>query len=254
MPGFFLALFLVLPVAAFAVLRASRLARRLQAAEAAAAAARRRAEGRGRCLGLVAQELQGPGLALLGQSAGLPEAAAQAVAAAAQQMLRLSDDISEYLAVEAGPRRLAPEALALAPLLEDVVAEVALRLGAGRRDWRLAGEFAGLTLQADRRALHGALTQVLTRAARMTREGDSIDLRPVLTQDSLAIVVEDEGAGLPAADLANGTAAGTRGLGFGLAVARSLVEAHGGSLALEALPGIGGRIWLTLPRERLLAA
>ena len=254
MPGFFLACLLLSPLLALGVLRARHLARRLRAAEDAADAARRQAEGRGRCLGLVAQELQGPGLALLGQSAGLPGGPAAEVAAAAQQMLRLSDDVAEYLAVEAGPRRLAPEPLPLIPLLEAAVAEVAIRLGPGRRDWRLAGGFAGLTLQVDRRALHGALTQILARAARMTREGDQIDLRPILTEESLAIVVEDEGAGLPAADLAAGALPGTRGLGFGLAIARSLVEAHGGSLRLEALPGIGGRIWLTLPRDRLLAA
>ncbi|MFC7472732.1 sensor histidine kinase [Dankookia sp. GCM10030260] len=252
MPGFFLACLLLAPFLAAAMLRARRLAHALATAEEAEDAARRQAEGRGRCLSLVARELQGPGLALLSQSTAQPDALA--VAAAAQQMLRLSDDIAEYLAVESGPRRLAPEPLAVIPLLEAAVAEVAVRLGAGRRDWRLAEDFAGLTLQADRRALHGALTQVLTRAARMTRDGDLIDLRPVLTEETVAIVVEDEGAGLPAADLAAGAQSGTRGIGFGLAIARSLVEAHGGTLALEALPGIGGRIWLTLPRERLLAA
>ncbi|MFZ4410739.1 MAG: sensor histidine kinase [Paracraurococcus sp.] len=254
MPGFFLACLLLAPAIILALRRARSLARRLQAAEDVGDAFRRQAEGRGRCLGLVARELQGPGLALLGQAARLPDDPALAVAAAAQQMLRLSDDIAEYLAVEAGPRRLVPEAVALAPLLEDAVAEVVARLGAGRRDWRLAAEFAGLTLQADRRALHGALTQVLARTARLTRDGDSIDLRPVLTEESLAIVVEDEGAGLPAADLATGAPGGTRGLGLGLAIARSLVEAHGGSLRLEARPGVGARAWLTLPRARLLPA
>lgn len=253
MPGFFLALFLVLPVLAMAVLQARRLARQLCLAEAARDAARRQAEGRGRCLGLVVRDLQEPGLVLLNLSARLPQAAGQEVAAVARRMLRLADDIADDLAVEAGPRRLAPEPLPLLSLLEAAVAEVAIRLGPGRRDWRLGGDFARLTLQADRRALHGALTQVLARAARMTREGDRIDLRPVLTADALAIVVEDEGAGLASADLAAGAPPGTRGLGFGLAMARSLVEAHGGSLRLEALPGIGDRIWLTLPRARLLA-
>jgi signal transduction histidine kinase len=254
MPGFFLALLPAALLAGLAIWRAAHLARRLGVAEAAADAARRQAEGRARCLGLVARELQGPGLALLAEAPALPDAPGLAVAAAGQQMLRLSDDISDYLAVEAGPRRLVPEALPLAPLLEEAVAQVASQLGHGRRHWRLAEGFAGMTLLADRRALLGALTQVLARAARMTREGDSIDLRPVLTEQAVSVVIEDEGAGLPAPDLATGAPPGTRGLGFGLAVARSLVEAHGGSLRLEALPGIGARAWLTLPRERLVAA
>jgi signal transduction histidine kinase len=134
------------------------------------------------------------------------------------------------------------------------VAATAAQLGPGRRQFRLAPDFAGLTLHADRRALRGALLQMLTRAARLTQEGDWIDLRPVLTPDSLAIVIEDEGAGLPAEDLAPGAADGTRGLGFGLATARALLEAHGGSLRLEAVPGVGARAWLTLPRDRLLVA
>jgi signal transduction histidine kinase len=254
MPGFFLALLLALLVAALALWRAVHLARRLRAAELTAESARRMAEGRGRCLGLVARELQGPGLALLAEAPALPAGPDRAIAAAGQHLLRLSDDLSDYLSAEAGPRRLAPEALPLAPLLADAIAQVAVQLGAGRRDWRLAEGFAGLTLRADRRALLAALTQVLARAARMTREGETVDLRPVLTEEAVSIVIEDEGAGLPAADLAPGAASGTRGLGFGLATARSLVEAHGGSLRLEALPGIGARAWLTLPRERLVAA
>ncbi|WP_205083149.1 sensor histidine kinase [Paracraurococcus ruber] len=245
-------------LAAFAGWRTLLLSARLRAARAAEAMAQRRAEGRARCLAMVARELQGPGLSLLAEAPGLPEAQRIAVAAAGQQILRLTDDISDYLAGEAGPRRLTPEPLVLAPLLQEAVAQVATQLGGSRRHWRLAEGFAGLTLRADRRALLGALTQVLNRAARMTRDGDSIDLRPVLTEEAVAIVVEDEGAGLAAADLAAGAPEaglqGTRGLGFGLAVARSLLEAHGGSLRLEALHGVGGRAWLTLPRDRLVVA
>jgi signal transduction histidine kinase len=216
------------------------------------------AAARERMLGLLAQDLQA--LALLGHAGALPPAQATAVAAEARHLLRLSDELTEWMAAEAGPRRLRPEPLALMPLLEDAVAATAARLGPGRRHWRLAPEFVELALEADGRALRGAVQQVLTRAARMTRDGDWIGLRPVLTPDSLAIVVEDEGAGLSAEDLAAAAAAApveaerTRGLGFGLAVARSLPEAHGGGLRMETVRGVGARAWMTLPRARLLAS
>lgn len=246
MPGFFYVLIgLLLGVAALAATLALSLARRLKLAQAATAAALRRADARYRCLGMVAHELQITGSALLWQPGP--------AAVAAQRLLVLADDLSESLAADAAPRRLVPTAVPLGPLLEEAVAATAAQLGTGQRQWRLSPEFASLALEADRRALRGALMQVLGRAARMTRQGEWIDLRPVLTTDSLAIVVEDEGAGVPAEDLAGLAGEGTRGLGFGLATARSLLEAHGGALRLEALPGVGARAWLTLPRARLVA-
>jgi two-component system OmpR family sensor kinase len=82
----------------------------------------------------------------------------------------------------------------------------------------------------------------------------------VLTAESLSLVIEDDGHGLGAEDLAHVQVGGTvsdqgrtRDLGFGLAIARSLMEAHGGGLRLEAVRDIGARAWLMLPRERLLA-
>lgn len=247
MSGFLLAFSLLALAAAIAAgvfgLRANR---RLRLAAAGTAAAQRLAEGRGRCLGMVAQELRQNGFALIGESEGR-------VAAAGRRLLALADDVSDTLAAEAGPRRLATTAVALAPALAEAVAAIAAQLGSSRRQWRISPDFQSLAVRADQRALRGALVPVLSRAARLTREAEWIDLRPVLTADSLAIVVEDEGAGLPAEDLAGGSLDGTRGLGFGLAVSRSLLEAHGGALRLEALPGVGSRAWLTLPRDRLVA-
>ena len=248
---------LFLAALALATLAAALLAhRRALAATALGAAAQARAAGHDRCMGLLAEDLQAPGLALLGLAGRLPEPQAVAVNAEARRLLRLADEVRDMLAAGAGPRCLTEESVALAPLLQEVLAGVAAQLGQGRRQWRLAPDFAGLSLRADRRALRAALAQVASRAARLTRDGDWIDLRPVLTSEAVAIVLEDEGAGLGAEDLSAGTPSAedrTRGLSFGLAVARSLLEAHGGELRLEAQPGIGARAWLVLPRTRLLA-
>jgi signal transduction histidine kinase len=44
-----------------------------------------------------------------------------------------------------------------------------------------------------------------------------------------------------------------RGLGLGLAIARQIVEAHGGAIDVEAVQGGGSRFRVTLPREPVRA-
>jgi signal transduction histidine kinase len=213
-----------------------------------------------RSFGLLAGEMQAIGLTLLGHAReghDAPQAAAS-IADGAQRILSLSDQLTELLALRGGMRVVRAEPVHLMPVLEEAVAATATQLGPARRDWRLAPECASIALSADARALRGALEQVLARAARMTRDGDWIGVRPMVSEDSVAIVIEDEGAGLRAADAEPGAEAApamarTRGLGFGLSIARVLLEAHGGSLRVEALHGVGARTWLTLPRDRLLA-
>lgn len=70
-----------------------------------------------------------------------------------------------------------------------------------------------------------------------------------------AIVIEDDGPGIPAADLARVLQAGVRldevtpGYGFGLAIVHELVGLYGGTLVLDRSPSLGGlRATLRLPR------
>jgi len=207
---------------------------------------------RNRQLDLFASELQSLGLAMMGQAAAAPDSGVEGHGRA---VLCLAADVRDAAALAAGPRVLKEERLSLLPLVQEALDQVALALAPSRRQWRLAPELQDATLLADRRALRGALVQVLTRAVRHTRDGDPIELRLLRADETVAIVVEDEGAGLAAEDLAaTGLGRGTRGLGLGLLVARQLLQAHGGALTVEAVKGIGARTWLTLPRQRLLEA
>jgi signal transduction histidine kinase len=233
----------------------------LRAAANRVAAAERLAAARGRCLSLAAQELRGPGLALMGQLDGVPlerrsHAEAAALEAVAQQLLRLADDLADF-ATEPSPRSINDAPALLGPLIDAAVAAVAAQIRPGQRHWQIDPALRGLTVRADRRALEGAISALLRRAARHSRNGDVIALRHVMAADTVAIIVEDEGDGLAAQDLVAETAGpthGTRGLDLGLSLARSLAAAHGGDIRLESAPGIGARAWLTLPRARLLEA
>jgi signal transduction histidine kinase len=74
---------------------------------------------------------------------------------------------------------------------------------------------------------------------------------------AIVIRVRDRGLGIPAAEhrgilrkFVRGTAAhatGIKGTGIGLAMVKHIVDAHGGSLRLESVPGAGSTFSIVLP-------
>jgi signal transduction histidine kinase len=139
--------------------------------------------------------------------------------------------------------------------LHDAVAAVEAGLDPGRRHWRLPPELDGIEVIADRRALAQILARVLGCAARFSQHDDWIDIAFELTADRFALIVADEGSGLAATDAAGAPGqADTRGLGLGLALARVLMQAHGGTLLVEAVPSVGTRVTLDFPLTRLVGA
>lgn len=253
-------------LAMMAILVAVRQHRTLQASRERVSQAERVATLRGRSLSLAAQEMRSIAAAMRGCRRGGPVnagwrgvchcATGRAEEGPLHQLLRLADDLAE---VASGPAvRVIQEApAALGPIVDAAISTVRAQIGPGLRHWQVDPSLRALTVRADRRALEGALSALLRRAASHSRNGDVIALRWVVASETVAIVVEDEGDGLAVTDLSGEVPpapGGMRGLDLGLSLARSLAAAHGGDVRLEAAPGIGARAWLTLPRTRLLEA
>ena len=100
------------------------------------------------------------------------------------------------------------------------------------------------------------LFNLLTNALRHTPSDGSVAVRVEPRADEVRVSVEDTGDGLGAggdaahvrALLARRRARAPRGgAGLGLAIARGLVEAHGGRIWAENRPGGGARVSFTLP-------
>jgi cell cycle sensor histidine kinase DivJ len=203
-----------------------------------------------RLLRLTAGELRGPALALKGH-AEQGSADQAALIALARRLLDVADGLLGQVEQPDAPRRLTEETLHIGPLLEFVVSQVSAQLGPGRRAWHIAGDLNQVALLADRRAVHQVLLRVVTAAALATREGDWIDIKADRADQGWALVVEDEGTGLAVDRLAE-RGPESRGIGVGLALARSLMQAHGGSLTIESAPRVGTRAVIRFPRERLV--
>jgi signal transduction histidine kinase len=105
---------------------------------------------------------------------------------------------------------------------------------------------------ADPHRMHQALANLIDHAIRSTPEGGTITIAVRRTGDEVRFEVTDAGAGIADVDLPHvferhrDGRRGSRGLG--LHVAKCIIEAHGGRIAVERRTGRGNTFWFTLPR------
>lgn len=109
----------------------------------------------------------------------------------------------------------------------------------------------GAVLRGGRKALAGALLNLLDNALRASEPGGSVALRVVGQDGELCIEVSDTGCGIPA-ELQERLfepffTTRQEGTGLGLAIVRSVVEAHGGTVSFVSTPGGGSTFTVSLP-------
>jgi two-component system cell cycle sensor histidine kinase PleC len=177
-----------------------------------------------------------------------------------QHLLSLINDILDMAKIEAGKLTLHYERVSLSEIVGD-----AARLMRGKI------EEAGLTLvvdapdlpevDADHRGLKQVLLNLISNAVKFTPEGGDIAIRlsPV-GEDRIRVAVTDTGIGIARKDLdrlarpfeqvEGQHSKTTQGTGLGLALTKSLVELHGGSLVIDSEPGRGTTVSFDLPIRR----
>src|SRR5579883_2467560 len=105
------------------------------------------------------------------------------------------------------------------------------------------------TVSCDRDYVIRAFGNLVSNAIKFTRAGGTITLRAKGTRDNVTFSVADTGIGISRENCARLFQRGFRGqvkeagLGLGLAIARSIVEAHGGTIGFESAPGKGSTFW-----------
>jgi signal transduction histidine kinase len=149
-----------------------------------------------------------------------------------------------------------PDFLTVAPVdvAELTVDLVAKARALGSRRWTVA-EVAETTILADGQRLTQALMQLVANAVQHTSDGDGIAVGSASTPDRVRLWVSDTGSGIATEDrarlferFARGDGARrSEGAGLGLAIVRSITEAHGGVVHVESEVGRGATFTLDLP-------
>jgi signal transduction histidine kinase len=171
------------------------------------------------------------------------------------------NDLQTLTLAEAGQLPMHPQKFQAADLLADVATSFAGQ--AAEQGVELAVDAPQgaetLELYADADRLDQVLSNLVANALRYTPGGGCITLRLRPESEAVLIVVQDNGAGIPAEDLPyvfdrfwRGDRARSRGQGagsgLGLAIARQLIQAHGGTIQVESQPGQGTTFSIQLPR------
>jgi two-component system, OmpR family, sensor kinase len=186
-------------------------------------------------LAVVAHELRSPvaALAALAERAGAARSSSDTFARMIVLALEAGRDIERLL--------LDPELLSLRPVPVDL-AEVALASAAPN----VAVGVQRVTVDGDPTRLRQALANLVANGL---RHGTEVTIAGGPLDDRAVLWVRDDGPGIdPGIDPFARGVSGAGSTGYGLWLARAIVEAHGGNLEVEQSGGPGALFRLSLPR------
>jgi signal transduction histidine kinase len=177
------------------------------------------------------------------------------IRAEVDRLTGMVDDLFELSRIESGTLGLSPSQITLDDLINDALASTEALARA--RGVRLTGEAGGpLVIRADPHALSRALTNLLINAIRHTPADGGVHIMAAPEAGGALLAVADGCGGIPEADLTRvfdtawrGTHAhslDTKRAGLGLAIVRSIVEAHEGQVCVVNT-GEGCRFEMRLP-------
>ncbi len=179
-----------------------------------------------------------------------------------EHLSRLVDDLFELARIDAGLLQLSLEEASLHDLISDTISS--FQPQAEQQGVRLEGEIVGDVdpVLANPPRLQRVLHNLVSNALRHTPADGVVTLRATREGEEARVEVSDTGEGITAEDLprvfersfrseqsrTRSERGDATGAGLGLAIARGLVEAHGGTMDVESDLGHGSRFRFTLKR------
>ncbi|MBX9699594.1 MAG: HAMP domain-containing histidine kinase [Acetobacteraceae bacterium] len=184
-------------------------------------------------------------------------AALARVAEQAAHTARLVDDLLFLARAEAGAPRLRLGAISLDGLVRKVVDETGAAARAAGLRLVVSGVPTDAVIEGDAGRMQQVMMILIDNAIRYSRRGGKVEVALLPGPAAVVLRVADDGIGIDAEDLPHvfdrffrGDRAQQHtgeGSGLGLPLARSIVEAHRGRIAIESRPGTGTTVSVTLP-------
>jgi signal transduction histidine kinase len=180
----------------------------------------------------------------------------ESIAQSGQIVLRMINDLTTF---ESGKLQLELQICDVADLVYDQVELNRIRAQQKDIDVRLEVSGGLPKLQLDWIRIGKVLDNLLSNAIKFSNFGSVVTVRVGRRSDTVFIVVEDHGCGIPANELENlfqpfgrtsvRPTAGESSTGLGLAIAKRIVAAHYGTIEVESTLAVGTTFRVVLPFE-----
>lgn len=171
-----------------------------------------------------------------------------------RQMKRLLTDLHDFERIRKGHLPIEKAPAGVGDLLTEIVEQH--RALADEKGISLTCDAGGAAdeVLCDRQRILQVLANLVGNAIKFTPAGGNIEVAASTGDGELCVIVRDTGPGIAPAFLprvfdryAQQEGSDSRGLGLGLAIAKGIVEAHGGSIGVQSELGKGTAVRFTLP-------
>lgn len=173
------------------------------------------------------------------------------------QLGSLIDDLLDISQADTGHLVLNKAVFNIADMIDEVAGNSAVLFTHRDQKFKVKNKAKKHGLLGDRSRVIQILTNLLTNASKFSDKGSTIGFQVEIKREQIVFTVKDRGAGISKSDQAmmfspffRGTGDSSSrpdGRGLGLAVVRSLVDLHDGSIVVNSKSGKGTEIVVTLP-------
>jgi two-component system phosphate regulon sensor histidine kinase PhoR len=173
------------------------------------------------------------------------------------RLTQLVAELTELSRIETGKAELKKEPLDLNQLVEEVIAQLSPQ--AKRQKLSIARESAADLpfVPADKDRVRQVIANLVHNAIKFTPAGGRITITSRALEGSVVVDIADTGIGIPKEDLPRvferfykgDKARAGEGTGMGLAIAKHVIEAHGGNIWVESEEGKGSTFSFSLPLQ-----
>jgi len=172
-----------------------------------------------------------------------------------ERLTQLVTELTELSRIETGKAELRQEPMNLNQLVDEVIAQLSPQ--AERQKLSISQDFAAdlPSVPADKGRVRQVISNLIHNAIKFTRPGGKITITTRTLEGLVVVDIADTGLGIPEEDLPHvferfykgDKARAGEGTGMGLAIAKHVVEAHGGSIWVRSEEGKGSTFSFSLP-------